>query len=255
MPQPLHIVRQYLDRRLCVDQQSDATGNGLLVKGTRDIHRIGAALNTSFAAILAAAHADVDLLVVHHAPWAEIDLHLRDRKLAAVESHGMSLYATHESLDRSPTESTGGSLAVALDIAVQQAGGTDLAVGAAPNIEFNAWLSVISTRLRTRVRAWPNNPTFRRIALVPGGGGSTQYLAEAAALGCDTFVTGEGSLYTELFAQEIGISLIYATHAATEFPAICDFARSVAEAIAVEFVVIPESPWITGGGRAPLEYG
>lgn len=255
MPQPLHIVREYLDRRLRVDQQPDATGNGLLVSGTRDIRRIGAALNTSLAAISAAADADVDLLVVHHAPWAEIDLHLRARKLAAVESQGMSLYATHESLDRSPTESTGGGLAVALDIAVEQAGGTDLAVGTAPNIEFNAWLGLISARLQTRVRAWPNNPTFRRIAIVPGGGGSTQYLAEAAALGCDTFVTGEGSLYTELFALEIGVSLVYASHTATEFPAICDFVRSVAEAIAVDFIAIPESPWITGGGRAPLEYG
>jgi putative NIF3 family GTP cyclohydrolase 1 type 2 len=167
----------------------------------------------------------------------------------------MSLYATHESLDRSPTESTGGSLAAALDISVEQAGGTDLAVGNAPDIEFDVWLGIISSRLHARVRAWPNNPTFRRIALVPGGGGSTRYLAEAAALGCDTFVTGEGSLYTELFAREIGLSLVYATHAATEFPSICDFAKSVAGALGVEFVAIPESPWITGGGRAPLEYG
>lgn len=255
MPQPLHIVREYLDRRLCVDQQPDATGNGLLVSGTREVHRIGAALNTSLAAISTAASANVDLLIVHHAPWAEIDLHLRDRKLSAVESYGMSLYATHESLDRSPTESTGGRLAIILDVAVEQAGGTDLAVGAAPDMQFAAWLGVISARLQARVRAWPNNPKFRRVAIVPGGGGSTQYLAAAASLGCDTFVTGEGSLYTELFAKEIGVSLVYATHAATEFPAICDFAKSVADAMDVEFIAIAESSWITGGGRAPLEYG
>lgn len=255
MPRPLHVVREYLDQRLRVDEQPDATGNGLLVQGSRDVHRIGAALNTSFAAISAAAEAQVDLLVVHHAPWAEIDLHLRDRKLAAVEAHGMSLYAAHESLDRSPAESTGGWLARALDVAVQQAGGADLAVGAAPDINFNTWLRVISERLHTRVRAWPNNPTFRRIALVPGGGGSTHYLAEAAALGCDTFVTGEGSLYTELFAHEIGLSLVYATHAATEFPSICDFTKSVADVFGLAFVALPESEWITGGGSAPVEYG
>lgn len=255
MPRPLDVVREYLDRRLRVDEPSDVTGNGLLVRGSREIHRIGAALNTSFAAISAAADAQVDLLVVHHAPWAEIDLHLRDRKLAAVQEHGMSLYAAHESLDRSPAESTGGWLARALDVAVEQAGGADLAVGVAPDIDFNSWLRVISERLHVRVRAWPNNPVFRRIALVPGGGGATHYLAEAAALGCDTFVTGEGSLYTELFAHEIGLSLVYATHAGTEFPSIRDFAKSVADELGLTFVPIPESEWIIGGGRAPLEYG
>lgn len=108
---------------------------------------------------------------------------------------------------------------------------------------------------RLRVRAWPNNSTFHRIALVPGGGGSTHYLAAAAALGCDTFVTGEGSLYTELFAHEVGLSLVYATHGATEFPSICDFAASVAEALAVEFLAVPDPTWLSGGGRAPLECG
>ena len=89
---------------------------------------------------------------------------------------------------------------------------------------------------------------------MPGGGGTTTYLAQAAAAGCDTFVTGEGSLFTELFAREVGLSLVYASHLATEFPAICDLAQSVAEALHVSYVAVPEAPWITGGGRAPLEF-
>jgi putative NIF3 family GTP cyclohydrolase 1 type 2 len=255
MPQPLQVVRAYLDRRLCVNEQADLTGNGLLVSGTPEVRRIGAALSTSFAAISSAAAAGVDLLLVHHAPWTTIDLHLRDRKLAAVAAHGISLYAMHESLDQSPTDSTGGSLARTLSLTVQRAGGADLAIAIAPPIAFTDWLSLVATRLRVRVRAWQNNPVFQRIALVPGGGGSTQYLAAALALGCDTFLTGEGSLYTELFAHEVGLSLVYATHGATEFPSVCDFAASVADEMAVSFVTIPDPPWISGGGRAPLEVG
>lgn len=254
MPQSLSTVQEYLDRRLNLDLYPDRTGNGLLVIGSEQVHRIGAALNTSFMAITAAADAAIDLLLVHHAPWADIDLHLRDNKLARLRELGISLYAAHESLDRSLDESTGRSLANSLRITLEHTADTDLAVGEAPSITFDAWLRLVADSLETPVRAWPNSPTFRRVAVVPGAGGSTQYLAQAVALGCDTFLTGEGSLYTELFAQEVGLSLVYATHTATEFPSICDFTRSVAEACNLDWTPIRESPWITGGGKAPLEY-
>lgn len=255
MPQRLAVVEEYLDKRLDVAAHSDRTGNGLLVRGRSNIGRIAAALNTSFETIAGAANAGADLLLVHHAPWAEIDLHLHECKLAAARDIGLSLYAAHEALDRAPDESVGGSLARQLDLLLEHAGNGDLAVGHAPNIPFHAWLQLIAKRLGAPVKAWQNNPTFRRVAVVPGGGGSTSYLAEASTLGCDTFLTGEGSLYTELFARETGLSLVYATHAATEFPSICEFATSVAAALELEVICIPEARWITGGGRAPIEYG
>ena len=254
MPSTLNEVQQYLDRRLAVGEQADRSGNGLLVVGREVVGRIGAALNTSRFAIESAAIAGVDLLLVHHAPWQEIDLHLRDAKLALLQRHGLSLYAAHEALDRSTHDSTGGTLAKHLRMTIERSGGDDLVIGTAPTVSFEEWLSVVAAALQTRVRAWPNNPTFRRIALVPGSGGTTTYLAQAVAAGCDTFVTGEGSLFTELFAQEVGLSLVYASHSATEFPAICHFAQSVADALHVSYASIPEAPWITGGGKAPLEF-
>ena len=48
-------IEEYLDRRLNVGRETDRTGNGLLVRGSRLVQRIGAALNTSFAVIDAAA--------------------------------------------------------------------------------------------------------------------------------------------------------------------------------------------------------
>ena len=110
MPQRLAAVEDYLDKRLEVAAHSDRTGNGLLVRGRSNIGRIAAALNTSFETIAGDANAGADLLLVHHAPWAEIDLHLHERKLAAARDVGLSLYAAHEALDRAPDESVGGSL-------------------------------------------------------------------------------------------------------------------------------------------------
>ncbi len=254
MPHTIDAVEAYLDRRLNVGQETDRTGNGLLVRGNRPVQRIGAALNTSFAVIDAAASQQIDLLIVHHAPWAEIDLHLREQKIAKLDALSISLYAAHETLDRSATERLGETLAASLALTGVQPTATDLVVGTAPAISFDAWLRLVSERLYTSVRAWPNNRTFQRVAVVPGGGGSTHYLAAAVAAGCDTFLTGEGSLYTELFAFECGLTLVYATHAATEFPAICAFAASVAAELGLLSVDLPETASITGGGRAPLEY-
>jgi putative NIF3 family GTP cyclohydrolase 1 type 2 len=103
------------------------------------------------------------------------------------------------------------------------------------------------------VKAWPNNAAFKRVGIVPGGGGSTHYLAAALESGCDTFLTGEGSLYTELFAREVGLTLVYASHVATEFPGICALVAQTAAEFALPWVALPESSDITGGGKAPIQ--
>jgi len=233
----------------------DPTGNGLLVRGRSSVRCIGAALNTSFTTIHAAIERGVDCLFVHHAPWASIDLDLHALKLERLREAGISLYAAHEALDRASTNSVGAVLARLVDLTIEREGTHDLVVGLAPAMTLDAWAAHVADRLGTPVRAWPNSPDFRRVAVVPGGGGSTEYLAEAVALGCDTFFTGEGSLYTELFARERRLSLVLASHDATEFPAVCHFVESVASALGLDWRRLQEAEFITGGGEAPIEHG
>src|SRR5205085_7145927 len=105
-------------------------------------------------------------------PWQEIDLHLRDTKLASVQRHGLSLYAAHEALDRSMQDATGGTLADRLGITIERSGGVDLAIGTAPAVSFEEWLRVVAAVLQTRVRACTNKPDFRLVVILPGGGWS-----------------------------------------------------------------------------------
>jgi putative NIF3 family GTP cyclohydrolase 1 type 2 len=254
VPQNLDSVLAHLETRLRASTYDDPTGNGLLVRGRSPVQRLGAALNTSFVTIDNAIAAGIDLLIVHHASWASIDLHLHTLKHDRLHAAQISLYAAHEALDRAPIDSVGTILARRIDLTLEREGGTDLVIGIAPSLTFEAWTALIADRLATPIRAWPNNPQFRRVAVVPGGGGSTEYLAQAVALGCDTFLTGEGSLYTELFARECGLSLVLASHSATEFPAVCALVASVAQALALDWTPIAGDPHITGGGRAPIEH-
>jgi len=69
------------------------------------------------------------------------------------------------------------------------------------------------------------------MAIVTGAGGATPCLDEAQRLGCDTYITGEGSPYTKLFAREVGLNLILATHYGTEVPGI----RALGQRVATEF--------------------
>ena len=65
------------------------------------------------------------------------------------------------------------------------------------------------------VKLAPGGPLrVRRVGVVTGGAGDM--VADAAALGCDAFVTGEGPHHTYTLGEELGVNLFYAGHYATE---------------------------------------
>lgn len=247
-------VAAYLDALLDVAAEKDREGNGLAVAAGRPVRRIGAALNTTFHAIDAAADAGVELLLVHHAPWTEIEPHLRERKLDRLREHGISLYVAHEALDRAPGFGVADTLARLLGVTIEAriADGYGI-MGTAEDESLDAWIARAAHVLGARIRAWPNADEFGRVALVPGGGGMTHWLHEARQAGCDTYLTGEGTLFTELYARETGMSLATASHQATEFPGIQALAGHAAAALGIDWVPLPEQPGVAGGGRAPIE--
>ncbi len=84
----------------------------------------------------------------------------------------------------------------------------------------------------------------RRLAVVGGSGGSL--LEEAAALGCDTLVTGEAKHHQALVARELGVNLLIFGHYETEYIAL----PPLADALQKRF------PSLTVGvlaRKAPLE--
>lgn len=75
---------------------------------------------------------------------------------------------------------------------------------------------------------------IRRLAVISGAGGSL--FEEAAALGADCLLTGEASHHAALDAVRLGMSLIAATHWATEqpvVPVLADRLRAACPGVAV----------------------
>jgi dinuclear metal center YbgI/SA1388 family protein len=68
---------------------------------------------------------------------------------------------------------------------------------------------------------------IQRVAIGCGAGG--EFLADAARLGCDTFVTGEARFHGILEAQSLGLNLVLAGHYESERPGVEELARRLRE--------------------------
>jgi putative NIF3 family GTP cyclohydrolase 1 type 2 len=74
----------------------------------------------------------------------------------------------------------------------------------------------------------------RRVGIATGAGGSL--IAQAAAAGLDTYITGEGTHHTYFDAEERGLNVYFGGHYATETFGV----RALAEHLSTKFAI----PWI-----------
>lgn len=237
-------MADWLDARLDAKRfRDEEPENGLISDAGRPIRRIASSVNTSFGSISAAAEMKADLLIVHHTTWSYIDMSLHEQKLDAIQTAGLSLYCAHASLDCHDA-GTGPVLAELLDASVEQRfapylGGLAGVVGRVAG-DWEAFVQTIAQRLGKPPESHMNADRFGRVGIVPGAGGMTSFLQEAYDLGCDTFLTGEGSMYTRLFAKEVGLNLILAGHDLTESPGVEALAHAAASAFGLPVVAIRE---------------
>jgi len=240
---------RWLDEQLDVAAYaSEPDSNGLLYHSPAGdgVSKFAVAVNTSLTTIVGAARAGANLLVVHHAPWAAIDLHLRDEKLAALEAASLSLYGAHASLDCAPRLGNGWALAELLGVTVDDTFaefyGGHAGVCGPHAADFAALIARASQALGVQVEAHQHAKTCRRVAIVTGAGGGTTEMDEARRLGCDTYVTGEGSMFTRLFARDCGMNLLLGTHYATEAPGIRALGERLAAHAGIPWEFIADSP-------------
>jgi dinuclear metal center YbgI/SA1388 family protein len=244
----LDAIVAWLDQHLDAARfrASEPDANGLIVRAGPGVTKIGVAVSASFAAIGAAAKAGVQLLVVHHPTWPAVDLHLYDEKKQMCELAGVSLYAAHASLDCAPEVGNGWVLARLLGLEVEctfmEYHGGDAGVIARCDVPLRELVARASRELRVEVEAHEHAKTCARVAIVPGAGGMTGDLDQARQLGADTYLTGEGSMFTRMFAKECGMNLLFGTHYATEAPGIRALGERLSEQAGVPVEFFDESP-------------
>lgn len=244
-------IASWLDATLDLARYGDEPdSNGLLYhSGAGDgVSKFAVAVNTSLTTIVGAAKAGANLLVVHHPSWRQVDLALYEEKHAALAAANVSLYAAHASLDCARGIGNGWVLAELLGITVEDTfldyHGGHAGVAGRCEGSFGDLIARASRQLGVQVEAYENSKRFGRVGLVPGGGGQTTDLEAARLLGCDTYITGEGGMFSRLYARETGMNLLFGTHYATEAPGIRALGQRLGEHAGIPWEFIDESPGV-----------
>ena len=215
---------RYLDRYLRIAEIPDYGPQGLQVEGAEEVTRIVFTVDAGLPCIDAAIKVGAQMQIVHHGLfWGSQEL-IRGpfgRKVRRLMQADLNLYAAHLSLDAHPDVGNNAELARMLELAVDSwfcnVKGSDIGVVCTPanSLELPAFVNTIKARLGVEPRVLAHGPSaVRRVAIVSGGAAS--HVADAAAMGADTFLTGETSHAQFYDALDYGMNLIFAGHYATE---------------------------------------
>jgi len=214
----------YLDGYLQVADVPDAPAavNGLQVANAGTVSRVAAAVDLCEATVRMAAERGADLLLVHHGLfWGGLQplTGRAYRRVAGLIAHNIALYSAHLPLDLHPDVGNNAVLARQLGVSLRGEFGEEFGVRIGRWGEIDVSRHALERQLAALTGSAPRLMAFgpervRRVGIVTGAGGSM--IAQAAAAGLDTFITGEGPHHTFFDAEELKLNVFYAGHYATE---------------------------------------
>lgn len=242
-------IARFLDERLEIDRFDEPDSNGLLVRASERVDAVALAVNASYHVIRSAAAQGAGLLLTHHPSWKRFDLEHAERKRTLMHELGVSHYAAHSSLDGADGFSNSDLLARAIGVRVERrflpyCGGKAGVIGRSDARSFGELVDRLRAVCGSDVSAWRNTDRSGVVAIATGRADTAGAIAEAASLGADTYVTGEGTMWTKLYARESGVNLAFGTHYATETFGVKALGTAVSERFGVPCVFVNEEPGI-----------
>ena len=240
----LATIVKHCDRILRTAETGDYDGavNGLQVENSGTVTRIAATVDASLATVKLAVAARADLLIVHHGlfwskshPWTGKKYELQKLLI----ENNLAIYSSHLPLDLHPKLGNNARLAAALGLKNLKpfffSHGQNIGFKSRGKISRVALAQKLAKAIGAKPRLIPGGPEIcQRIGIVTGGAGAE--LAQAAAGGVDTFITGEGPHWTYALAEELGVNVFYGGHYATETFGV----KALAAALAEKFKL----PWV-----------
>ena len=224
--------------------------NGVQVANRGEITRVAAAVDLSRRTIQGALDAGANLLLVHHGLfWGGLRPVRGPQydRLSLLLGRNLALYSAHLPLDAHPT--LGNNVLLAAELGLTPAVGfaryetTDIGVRGEADVATAELAERTRTFARTHggdIRTTPltAGQRTRRWAICTGAGADAATLKEAALQRIDTLIVGEGAHWTAVEAEEIGLTIIYAGHYATETLGVRALAAHVSERFALPWTFI-----------------
>jgi len=214
----------YVNDYVRIHEFDDYGPQGLQVEGGDEVQKITLSVDAALPVLAAAVAAGAQFHLVHHGIFWDAPQLLNGplgQQVRTLIKADVSLYAVHLALDAHPEVGNNAVLARLLGIEVTdwwaKAKGNPVGMlGEAPaGLQFKEFLSRVNKVLGVQARTAAHGPqSVKRIGIVSGGGAGQ--VGEAAALGIDTYLTGEATHTHFWDAAAYGVNVIYAGHYATE---------------------------------------
>jgi len=254
---PVHLreVIGYLDTTLEIDRFRDYAPNGLQVEGAMEVDTVVTGVSASAELIERAIEQQADLIVVHHGLiWGSGLSRIAGpvaRRLRLLLGNDVSLAGYHLPLDKHARLGNNVGLcdALALGSARDPFGdvrGTPLGLAGTwsaplPRDEAIGRIATGVCQGRAPRFIFPYGPpTVRRVGVCSGA--ASDLLEDAAAAGCDLYLTGELAERAGDLAKELQITLVAAGHYATEVfgpMRLADELRLRFPSLTVQFIPVP----------------
>ncbi|MDW7776799.1 MAG: Nif3-like dinuclear metal center hexameric protein [Methanosarcinales archaeon] len=211
---------------------------GLVLDRDNEVNKIATSLDVTNHVLLEAARCGADLLVAHHTPIYEpvnrLSKTLAETLKIALDNE-ISIYVMHTNYDRAQG---GVNDVLAGLLGLHHTRTVDMGrVGDVAPTTTEELARLTAQRLDTHVQYAGGHPV-ERVMVLGGSGLRKEYIEMAIDAGADAFVSGE--LRHDVIPYSKDISLIDATHYATENPAM----RELAKRLPVESVFIDCKPQV-----------
>jgi dinuclear metal center YbgI/SA1388 family protein len=245
----------FLDAELRTSEILDypAAMNGLQLANRGDVHHIAAAVDFSTTVVREAVTRGASMLVVHHGMFWAGALPIvgpRYYRLALLFENDIAVYGSHLPLDLHPR--FGNNVLLAKELELTPSGGfassqgVVIGVSGSSDVPTSALVERAKAFCERNARRLVTTPVragqvTRRWGICSGAGASTATLEEAVELGLDTLIVGEGPHHTAVQAPDLGITLLYCGHYATETLGVRALVAEVAKrfSIASSFIEAP----------------
>lgn len=217
----LEKIAEWIAKTLDVASFADVSNNGVqIARRGEDVKKVAFAVDASAQSVADAVEAGAQLLVVHHGiSWGGGIQRIADGVYNVVKTAmdaDLALYAVHLPLDAHPKYGNNFELARYLGL---------------KNLKpAFAWKG-------REIGVTGTLPNGKKVGVCSGGGGG--FAAEAQAIGCDLFITGEADWGETIAAENIGMAMICAGHYQTETFGVKALAAAMKKALKVETVFLP----------------
>jgi len=243
----LNELASFLDSTLDIEGVPDYTNavNGVQVANFGAINGVATAVDFSTDSVNGAINSGARLLLVHHGMfWGGVQplTGHRHSRLWALLTHDVAVYSAHLPLD--VHREFGNNTLLAKRLGLEASGGfaryKTIEVGLCGTSNIPTRLiaeraGALAEEFGGRLVATPFAPDrmTRKWGVCTGAGADSDTLREASERGLDTLIVGEGPHHTAVEARELGITVLYAGHYATETLGV----RALGEVLAQRFKI------------------